>query len=829
MDLGAVYQSIVDGKAVLLTGTGAHVGVKNADGGFLPSGYQLAGSLFQAAGLENVEEYWDLQDASDSYIEKKDELNLIQEIKRILRVGMVTDSQRALYGNEWQRVYTTNYDTVPLVATGKSDYPLSPVTLGMNYERDWLEKNLCIYINGYIERLDEKTLRNEFKLTSQSYLTANYLEESQWGAVFAEDLETAECIVLVGVSLKYDFDIKRFISGKNVREKLVFIEKQDLTDDRKRIMNRMGTVYPIGVVNFTQQLSEYKKTHICEKNCVEIYKAFQRYVFRSSLCVATAPQVHGLFVTGNFQNCDELWFRKNGKYVTLVYRHELTDAIQLIKKGCRVIYLHANLGNGKTLFVELLKNKLQDTSYKIFTLQENIESLISREVKNIVNEEGKKLVIIENYYNFISVIQLFSLYDLSDVQFVFTARSVLYDTRILEVNEYLDIKEGESGEIDLNKLGNWEIDQLHRILSDNGLWGKKSSVGKSEQYKILKKRGEGNREFQNILYHILQSEDIKQRFEEIVDAIHEMNETYYQVLVLALLVKTMSLNIEARDIGNILDVNIAFDTTFTNNSNVKEILDFSSGGAEYRIRSAVTARMILQDLQSDDVIIKVLLKTAEYANRYCQLSKYENVLKNIISYSHVKTFLGRRKQVGDFLIEYYDGLKQLSYYKENSFYWLQYAIACINVHRLDLAQRFIDNAYSYFRDSDYTVPFQIDTQQAKLLLLKIDNRESKEIKDTFVRAHELLMKPVVSKKDNPIKQLTNFNFYLRKNIITALKKVGAEEFYKKACGEAYNKVDIFLNNSSNRFMSTDLEKLRSKLLLAATENESSRNFLNPSE
>ena len=89
--------------------------------------------------------------------------------------------------------------------------------------------------------------------------------------------------------------------------------------------------------------------------------------------------------------------------------------------------------------------------------------------------------------------------------------------------------------------------------------------------------------------------------------------------------------------------------------------------------------MILKELDCNDVIIKVLELTAEYANRYRTINRYENILKNIISYSHVNTFLLKSGQKEKFLVNYYDSLKELEYYRENTFFWLQYAIACANI------------------------------------------------------------------------------------------------------------------------------------------------------
>ena len=47
-------------------------------------------------------------------------------------------------------------------------------------------------------------------------------------------------------------------------------------------------------------------------------------------------------------------------------------------------------------------------------------------------------------------------------------------------------------------------------------------------------------------------------------------------------------------------------------------------------------------------------------------------------------------------------------------------------------------------------------------LLLIEKRKTLDIKEKFLQAHELLMKPVISIKDNPVKQISNFGLILKK-------------------------------------------------------------------
>ena len=120
------------------------------------------------------------------------------------------------------------------------------------------------------------------------------------------------------------------------------------------------------------------------------------------------------------------------------------------------------------------------------------------------------------------------MYSLDDVQFVLTARTVLYDTRLFEVDDALSIPEGKSTNFDLNKLTDREITSLIRIMDDNGFWGKEIKKSDKEKRSILKDRRKGNRELQSILVDILGSEVMKKKIEEVVRGIKETWESNIQ-------------------------------------------------------------------------------------------------------------------------------------------------------------------------------------------------------------------------------------------------------------------------------------------------------------
>lgn len=798
-----LFKKICDGTAILITGSGAHINVENPDGHKFFSGIDLTNYLYKQVGISQDEMDDDLSNAAQTYLEKKSANSLIEELKLLFSVGKIREEHKNLYRQEWKRIYTTNYDEVPIWATREQEANrIYPITLSTKYNRKLLNKKLCIYINGYIGNLNEETLDSEFKLTEESYMKAIDFSRSYWGNIFREDLETSSAIVVVGLSLKYDLDLKRFLSKKTIDNRVYFIQSKDIKNILKRQLERLGTVLSVGVETFSSELATYAKTY--SKNNIETtfeYKSFEEYKTEPALESANIFAVYDMFMYGKLSN--NLWHKSGNKYDGIVYRDKINKVIEDLDNGSKAIFIHANLGNGKTFFLEILKHKLKEKNYKIFTLKEAFESITSREIAHITSLKDKLVIIIENYYNYINEIEQFSLHKRKNIQFIFSSRSVMYDVRMREICSILELDQGTSDIINLNYLNDKEVNELSNIFDKNGLWGNKSNLSTNQKRKLLLSKKYGNGQLQAILLDVIKSDLIKDKIANLIKNISEEDDRKLEILILALLVKVMSLNIRPKEISNILGTSVAFDVPFVIDKNVKEIIDFSGSSGEFTLKSSITANYILQTLNCNGEIINALVKTAKYFNDFLHINRCENILKNIVSFSHVKTFLVWNTKKTEFILEYYNKIKELQYYKRNTFFWLQYAIACMNFKRYDLAQTYLDNAYSFFEDGNDNNPFQVDTQQANLYLLMIKNNVDCNVEDIFKKAHGLLMRPRTSRKDNPIKSLLLFQFYTQNEFINRIKSSSLDDLYYDFCRDAYNKLEDYL-----KYTSIDIENNR---------------------
>ena len=92
------------------------------------------------------------------------------------------------------------------------------------------------------------------------------------------------------------------------------------------------------------------------------------------------------------------------------------------------------------------------------------------------------------------------------------------------------------------------------------------------------------------------------------------------------------------------------------------------------------------------------------------------------------------------MAEYYNSLKGLDCYKNNQFFWLQYAMACMDIKDYSRAKDYLDIAYEIIeRDKPGFDAYQIDTQMARYYLesVLLDNNP-KDSFENFQTAHNLL-------------------------------------------------------------------------------------------
>ena len=810
MELIDGIKHIIDGNAVVIMGAGASYGAENAFGEF-PSGANLAKDLYALCGIVPDDEK-DLQDASQSYEEQFGPLRLIHEIRTRLTCTSFTDAHEEIYSLPWMRYYTTNYDDVALLAAKKRGKILTPVTLTSDIKDYKDNENLCVHINGHVGNPNQHTLHHEFKLTSSSYLSQTNILNSQWGDYFANDLDTARCIVIIGLSLKYDLDLSKIIFNSNYSQKTIIIDSPYLTSNAEHRLSRFGTVYKIGIDNFARSIKDVKKTYFPNlKLPVErLYVAFQHEYHRNFDIHQPKPDdIFRLLLNGQYNDC--LFHKSRGRYTGFIYRGCFYDIKKDVLKNKKYIFVHSDMGNGKTACLNELRFSLSREDLHIFTLINADSKKLSEEIAAICTlaKECRVLVIIDDYTNYMEVLHKFALLSNENVQFILTARSALnYNKMPIILADFL-AKENESALYDLNRLDQRDLENCVSIFDQYGLFGERANLLRSKKIEYLSSRGNGAGRFQSIMLDAIQSDVIKSKIDELIKLIKEESYQYHYAVILTLLIKVMNLRLSPVDIERIADINITTDALFKSNPAIKELLIFNTNGS-ISIKAPVTARYILQKTSDPDSIINALCKVAHYAEQYSKTEKFANILTSIISYSHISSFLSGFSNPEDFLSEYYDQLSKIEYYQNNNFFWLQYAISCIETQKYSRAQQYLKTAYGLIPPG--FVPFQINNQQARFYFELVLHGKSTKPKDDLLEAHKLLMIPIASSKDNEFNVIILFRYYYKHKIQAVFSSEKDKTIYKQMCKEALDRLTKFVD--ANSVYEKDLRNMKKDLLAA---------------
>ena len=808
MDLTVAIKHILDGNGVIIMGAGASFGAKNAFGA-LPSGKDLATYLYEQCGITPDDPY-DLQDASQCFEEQYSANALIQELRTQSTCVSFTRSHEVIYSLPWMRYYTTNYDDVALLAAKKNGKIINPVTITSDLRKNIDRENLCVHINGHIGNLNEHTLHHEFKLTADSYYSQTNILNSPWGDILVHDLEAAKCIVILGLSLKYDLDLSKIIFNEIFKEKTIMISSSTLSANAENRLGRFGVVYKIGVDGFADEICKTTKSYSphAKSPTEKLYSAFiYEYKRRYALHPPAPDSVFRLFFNGQFD--DSLFYNLTGHYQGIIYRKAFSEVKQAVLQNKKLIFVHADMGNGKTACINVLRYQLSRDDIHIFVLKNADSPKLNEEIDSIyaLSKSEKVLVIIDDYPNYSEVLHKFSLLYDRQAQFVLTARSALNHAKMPSVLNDFIVTTGESSVINIDRLEKADLYNCIDLFDRYGLFGRRAKLNKREKFKYLSMYDGGASRFQSIMLEVLQSNVIKTKVVDLINKIKNESGQYHSTVLLILLVKVMNLRLSALDIERLSKVNITTDAMFTSNPAIRELVSFGTG-EELNIKAPVTAKFILQQVAEPAEIIRALCSIAAFASQYSEIPKFSNILTSIISYSHINSFLRGFKNPEQVLNAYYDELSNSEYYRSNNFFWLQYAISCIETKRFDRAQQYLNTAYGLIPEG--FVPFQINNQQARFYLERIICEQSPAPVDDFIAAHRLLMIPIASPKDDEYNVVKLFGYYSRKKIRAIMERDSNKSSFQVAAKEAYERTDNFLKR--NPFFSDELKDMQFKLL-----------------
>lgn len=169
VNIDEMFRRITSGKAIIFTGAGFSRNAKNIANVEPPLAKELSKKIGALAGLGDDNE--DLMFTSHFYLKHGNKNELLKLLKDNFVLREVSESHQKICSLPWRRFYTTNYD---------NSIELASLLVGKRIEsldiddlpKDYLSQgDLCVHLNGVIDKATIADLDSKIKLTNSSYLS----------------------------------------------------------------------------------------------------------------------------------------------------------------------------------------------------------------------------------------------------------------------------------------------------------------------------------------------------------------------------------------------------------------------------------------------------------------------------------------------------------------------------------------------------------------------------------------------------------------------------------------------------------------------------------
>lgn len=676
--------------------------------------------------IDQVRNCKDLRLSSDFYWDNvQNKEDLLDLLKLKFTVKDISDEQINIASFDWRRIYTTNYDNVVELARLKRNKITTSIDLSncsSNYKSD---RNVCLHINGKIDNASLDDLNSKIKLTDSSYLSSNCFNKSEWYSFFKSDLDKCSAIVFIGYSM-YDIEISEAIfSDDYIKEKTFFITKDGVGQFNDYKYRKYGSVVNIGVNGFSKLIDEYissPPTITTDKHL----NSFDRYYIQDDTQDIRDKDIRNFLVFGNYEN--SYIDSDNNIENRMVIRVQVEKIIESIIYG-KDVMLTSDIGNGKTITLNILTSKLTKKGYLCYCYNNDNISL-KQDIEVLNNTGGNIVIFIDDYDNKIHETLLILKNKDKKIKVILSARHYGYENTIEELNS-IDIDNFDFFELD--KLIPAEIDQFVNMVDFLGEWGDKAGLSKYEKLKELD--DSAKHQLSLLLLSTLKSESIKKKIDDLTRDIF-LNKSMKSTTFSILLTDIIGIDINRGIISDICGDNYIYSGDYIKNKDVNILFNIKNGGI--KTKSSTLSRFLISNSFEPKYISSALLKIVESLEQksFSKDDIYSKIVKSLLRFSIVEKVLPQKRNEINF---YYEKLKTiLPRLINDPHYWVQYAMSFIPFKDFISAQQNLSNAYSYAeKKGDGYHTENIDTQQARLFLLQsLDEKNAKNSFDFFQKADD---------------------------------------------------------------------------------------------
>ncbi|WP_427195018.1 SIR2 family protein [Morganella morganii] len=733
---------ISTGNAIIFVGAGFSKDSKNILGNDIPLATDLALKISDQAAkylegidsdpevISEVRMCDDLMVASDFYlnnIPRKEDL--LKLLKDYFTIQEVTQEQIDIFSMKWRRIYTTNYDNAIELSLNKASKSVTPLTLEDIPSEYKFTEDICLHINGRVERSRVDDLDSAIKLTTSSYLSPEQFITSNWYRQFKTDIENSSAIIFLGYSM-YDIDIQKiFFNNKEIKDKTFFITREGSTKFQNYKLGMFGETLNIGVNGFSEIAKEcINDSH---KNDGEVFiNSMDLFSIEDEDYDIRDSDISKFMVLGivNDSYINEVT-RKNNETSKIIIREEVDRIIEHIKDSYDIL-ITSDLGNGKSVITKILMSKLTRLGYSCYYHLFN-DFNFSQDIDALSQLNKKIVIFIDDYNNCVEDVSYLIENCPSNIQIVLTTRHFGYEKTKQQLLS-IDMKNFMSHNID--ELSDAEVDNFIDIVDNLGEWGEKSGVSRNEKLADLDESARHQLSF--LLLTILKSESIKLKIKEITD-VALTDKKYKDTIFAILILDIIGLKLSKPLISDVATNNEIFNSGFSENDGVRNLFNISNG--MIKTKSSTLSRFLVAYMLDKKYVVNQMLVVIEHVYKINVTARDHNLselIKSLLRFSIVEKLLPQKRHEINYFYEKVKGIIPSLMYDPH--FWVQYAMSMIPFKDYPSAEKYLTTAYSLaLRRDDYHTR-NIDTQRARLHLLVSLTKEGHEAFNEFKAGDDLI-------------------------------------------------------------------------------------------
>ena len=689
-------------RAVLFAGAGFSVDAANFDAK-MPTAKTLSHIICDLMKMEHDD---NLRDISDYFFYNycKNNNVIIEEycekMKHLFTIKNAPEYYDQIINVPWKRIYTTNYDDL-IEFLGKRNNKLI-TSFSLNDSNNNTLGNICLHINGNIYDLKPSNYDTALKVSSSSYISPDDFTTSSWFSTFINDIETSSCIVFIGYSL-YDLNIEKILyKHPNLKNKIYFIQKSDISEIDKFKLEKYGKVLSISTEGFSTLLKEYINQYgvIDEEFYTTSYAEFS---------IDTTNNIINNDIIDNVKDKFLMHGKLDNKYYYLalvkpnyspimVIRSQLDEALIAIKER-QYLIITGNLGNGKTVFLLQIMTKLfMEGEHVFYLLYGNDIVLCKQEIDKIQSQNYTSYIIIDSYSKHMKIVEYIIENNYNNIKLILADRTI-------EFQHNMPTLSGKKYQIlDVEQLDSREISAFYNILNNSYMWNEKlKKLGYYKRKEYLKHDCKG--EISLILTDILESENIRHKINDTVKNIMNDASSKYILFVICIL-NVLDIRIYLAILNYILE---DYNYKIFDNTDLYHFFQYDIFSKQINVKSSIFSSYILSHIFDSQYVLSKCIKLLEkletncsYKHDYMIVDSIDRLKVELFRFNFIESILSETNKLNN-LTAYYSEIQSIiPNVTSNPQYWLQYAMCFIAYNdKFDKGQKYLTKAYECAKNTKY--------------------------------------------------------------------------------------------------------------------------------